>query len=143
MLLDTINLWAKWSSYRWKPGTGNWWRWKPKKEYKAFYNDKKTGWSVIIDEYNSLKIEGSVPRAVKGNNFDSITEDEFPLLENYIRTLCKGRCVKVNLSTLTVSRVDFARNKEVDIYVSGFIKETGKVQRCRCDTDCPTPEQGV
>ena len=82
---------------------------------------------MIIDEHDSLKIEGSVPRAVRGNNFDSITEDEFPQLENYIRTLCKGRGVKVNLFALTVSRVDLARNKELDFFVSGFIKETGKV----------------
>ena len=129
MLLDTVHLWAPRRRYRWKPGTGYWWKppAKPTNAYKAFYNDRSTGWSIIIDEYDSLKIEGSVPRAVKGNNFDSITEDEFPQLENYIRTLCKGRCVKVNLAALTVSRVDLARNKELDFLVPGFIKETGKV----------------
>ena len=82
---------------------------------------------MFIDEHDSLRIEGSVLRAVKGNNFDSITEDEFPLLEDYIRSLCKGRCVKVNLSNLTVRRVDLARNKELDFLVSGFIKEATKV----------------
>ena len=97
MLIDTVHLWGKWSTYKWKQGTGEWWKSPPRnhKVYKKFYNDRSTGWSVIIDEHNSLKIEGSVPRAVKGNNFDSITEDEFPKLEEYIRLLCKGRCVKV------------------------------------------------
>ncbi len=129
MWIDTVHLWGKWRKYDWKPGTGDWWKSPPRyhKEYKKFYNDRRTGWSVFIDEHDSLRIEGSVLRAVKGNNFDSITEDEFPLLEDYIRSLCKGRCVKVNLSNLTVRRVDLARNKELDFLVSGFIKEATKV----------------
>ena len=88
MLLDTVHLWANWRKYRWEKGTGVWWKNPPpyRKQYKKFYNDRRTGWSVIIDEHSSLKIEGSVPRAVKRNNFDSITEDEFPQLENYIRS---------------------------------------------------------
>ena len=94
MLLDTINLWAHRSSYEWKKGTGDWWKKPPpgREQYKKFYNDRSTGWSVIIDEHNSLKIEGSVPRAVKGNNFDSITEEEFPQLENK----CRNRYVQRN-----------------------------------------------
>ena len=129
MLLDTVHLWVARNRYRWKKGTGDWWRMpaKPNKAYKAFYNDKSTGWSIIIDEYDSLKIEGSVPRSVKGNNFDNITEEEFPQLEEYIRNLCKGRAVEVDIYDLQVSRVDLARNKELDFHVSGFIKEAGKV----------------
>jgi len=37
--------------------------WKIKK-YQKFFNDRRTGWSVIIDEYNTLKIEGSVIHAL-------------------------------------------------------------------------------
>ncbi len=130
MLLDTVHLWAKWTKYTWSPGTGDWWRTPPRnnKKYKKFYNDSTTGWSVIIDEHNGLRIEGSVPRAVKGNNFESISEEEFPELKKYIVSLCKGRCVKVDLADLIVCRVDLARNKELDFAVSGLIKEVGKIK---------------
>ncbi len=128
--MDTVNLWANWRNYKWKEGTGDWWKKSPQnlKKYKAFYNDKKTGWTIIIDEHNSLRITGSIPRAVKGNNFESITEKEFPLLENYILSLCKGRCVNINLDKLTISRIDLARNKALDFHVAGFIMEARKVK---------------
>ena len=130
MLIDTVHLWGKRKKYEWESGTGDWWKSPPRyhKEYKKFYNDRRTGWSVFIDEHDSLRIEGSVPRAVKGNNFASISEKEFPRLKKYILSLCKERCIKVDLSDLIVRRVDLARNKELDFSVSGFIKEVGKVK---------------
>ena len=49
MLLDTINLWAHWSSYEWEKGMGVWWKNPPpyRKQYKKFYNDNSTEWPLL------------------------------------------------------------------------------------------------
>ncbi len=81
-----------------------------------------------MQNYGTLRIQGSAARAVKGNNYENICKADFPELESYIRLLCEGRGLKVNLNSVDVWRVDLARNKELDFGVAQFIHEVRKVR---------------
>ena len=81
-----------------------------------------------MQNYATLRIQGSVARAVKGNNYENIYEADFPKLESYIRRLCKNLGLKANLNTFDVWRVDLARNKELGFGVPQFIHEVRKVK---------------
>ncbi len=53
MLLDTINLWAHWSSYEWEKGTGVWWKNPPpyRKQYKKFYKRQQHRAAKVVTMY--------------------------------------------------------------------------------------------
>lgn len=141
LLIDTVHLWT--DNYQWSGDESGWDSISEERnplsshsQSSAFPNrlvrcrslDVVTGWNIWMSSV--LKISGSIPKLIHGDNFLPIHTIDMKSVKEYIIRRADVLGLKFDVNSLKVSRADFASNKQFTCSSKIVISELSKLTKC-------------